>query len=101
MSAKPQKQPKKQQPTQSDGYSRAQLLLILENITMDLAALKELLALAQRTDDAWSRACLVDAGYSMAQAIGCVADDATGGVVIGDIGRWHCGDGFADAGSAA
>lgn len=97
MSAKPQKQAKKQ-PIESDGYSRAQLLLILENITEDLAALKEILALAQRSDDAWARACLVNAGYSMAQAIGCVADDATGGLVIGDIGRWHCGPSFADAG---
>lgn len=96
-----QAEPCLKQPIQSDGYSRAQLLLILENITTDLAALKEVLGLAQRSDDAWARACLVDAGYSMAQAIGCVADDATGGLVIGGIGHWHCGPSFSDAGGAA
>lgn len=84
-----------------DGYSRAQLVMVLESIAEQMVALNGILKLARVSDDAFECRSLVDAAQALAQGIGCIADHATGDEVLGDVGRWHCGPHFATAGEAA
>lgn len=95
-----QTQPCKEDGSQlvSDGYSHAQLVMMLESIATQMAALNGLLQMAQTCDEDWQSARLLDAAQAMTQGIGSLADGATGGEIFGGIGRWHCGPFFDDAG---
>lgn len=83
------------------GYNLVQMQLLMHSIATQMAALNGLLLVAQTSEDDWERARLVDAAQALAQGVGCLADQAVGGDVIGDIGHWHCGQFFARAGGAA
>ena len=85
----------------NDRYSYKQLQMFLTEITGQLSSLNDILVMAQCTEEDQERERLVNAAQVMAQSIGCVADHAAGTGVIGDVGRWHCGPGFAQAGGAA
>lgn len=95
-----QAQPCKEDGSQlvSDGYSQAQLVMIMQSIATQMSALNGLLQMAQTCDEDWESARLLDAAQVMVQGIGSLADGATGGEIFGDIGRWHCGPFFDDAG---
>lgn len=84
-----------------DGYSPAQLRMVLQSIATQMAALNGLLLVAQSCEEDWECARLVDAAQALAQGVGCLADEATGGGVIGSMGLWHCGPGFEKTGGAA
>ena len=83
-----------------DGYSLVQLQMLMQSIATQMAALNGLLLVAQTCEEDWERARLVDAAQALAQGVGCLADQAVGGDVIGGIGRWHCGRLFASEGGA-
>lgn len=82
-------------------YSYGQLQMFLEELAGQMAALNDILVMAQCSQVDWERARLVNAAQVMAQSIGCVADHAAGAGVIGGIGHWHCGPAFEQAGGAA
>ena len=84
-----------------DGYSLAQLQMLMQSIATQMAALNGLLLVAQTCEDDCERARLVDAAQALAQSVGCLADEATGGGIIGGMGLWHCGQGFEKTGGAA
>ena len=84
-----------------NGYSPAQLRMVLQSIATQMAALNGLLLVAQTSEDDWERCRLVDAAQALANGVGCLADEATGGEIIGGMGLWHCGRGFEKAGGAA
>lgn len=85
----------------NDRYSYKQLQMFLTEIAGQLSSLNDILVMAQCAEEDQERERLVNAAQVMAQSIGCVADHASGAGVIGDVGRWHCGPGFAQAGGAA
>lgn len=82
------------------GYSPAQLRMVLQSIATQMSSLNELLQVAQTNEDEYERACLIDAAQALAQGVGCLADQATGGEIIGSVGVWHCGQGFEKVGGA-
>ncbi len=84
-----------------DGYNLVQLQMLMQSIATQMAALNGLLLVAQTCEEDWERARLVDAAQALAQGVGCLADQATGGEIIGSVGVWHCGQGFEKAGAAA
>ena len=79
-------------------YTPAQLRMVLQSIATHMAALNGLLKVAQTSEDEWERTRLVDAAQVLALGVGCLADEATGGEIVGSMGLWHCGPGFAGAG---
>ena len=85
----------------SSGYSLVQMQLFMHSIATQMAALNGLLLVAQTCEDDWERTRLADAAQALAQGVGCMADQAVGGDVIGDVGFWHCGRAFAHAEGAA
>ena len=84
-----------------DGYNLVQMHLLMQSVATQMAALNGLLLVVQTSEDDWERARLVDAAQALAQGVGCLADEATGGGVIGGMGLWHCGQSFEKAGGAA
>lgn len=84
-----------------DVYSLVQLQMLMQSIATQMVALNGLLMVAQTSEEGWERARLVDAAQALAQSVGCMADEATGGEIVGGMGLWHCGLGFEKAGGAA
>lgn len=89
------------QTTSPEGYNAAQLRMVLQSIALQMAALNGVLQMAQTRDDEWELGRLVDAAQALAQGLGCLADGAIGGEIVGDAGRWYCGTAFERAASAA
>ena len=83
------------------GYNLVQMQLFMHSIATQMAALNGLLLVAQTCEDDWERTCLVNAAQALAQGVGCLADHATGGQIIGGMGLWHIGLTFEKAGGAA
>lgn len=83
-----------------DGCTPAQLRMVLQSIAMQMATLNGLLLVAQTCEDDWECARMVDAAQALAQGVGSLADQATGGEIIGSVGVWHCGQGFEKVGGA-
>ena len=84
-----------------DGFNLVQMQLLMCSVATQMASLNGLLRVAQTCEDDWERTCLVNAAQALAQGVGCLADHATGGEVIGGMGRWHIGLTFEEAGGAA
>lgn len=82
----------------SNGYSPEQLVMVLQSIATQMAALNGLLMMAQASETEFECGRLMDAAQALAQGIGSLADSATGGEILGGMGRWHCGPFFDDAG---
>lgn len=84
-----------------EGYNAVQLRMVLQSIAVQMAALNGVLQMAQTRDDEWELGRLVDAAQALAQGVGCLADRAIGGEIVGGAGRWYCGTGFERAATAA
>ena len=84
----------------AQGYTPAQLLMVLEFVAGTANTLNNILMMAQTCEEQWECANLVDAAHGLAQHIGTAADQATGNTVIGDFGRWSYGPNFANLGKA-
>ena len=75
--------------------SPRQQAVALQVIAGRMATLNDLLMMAQGYITDAETAVLIDAVQSMAEAIGAMADDATGGDVRGDMHRWLYGNLFS------
>ncbi|MGE8319071.1 MAG: hypothetical protein ACN6O3_10020 [Comamonas sp.] len=84
-------------------YTQEQLVTVLESIAGYASTLNHTLMQAQQcgSGDSARLAVLVDAAQLHASLVGSIADDASGGVIIGDFNCWFHGSNFAKQGGAA
>lgn len=84
------------------GLTVVQLEHVLETVAGRTRTLQQVLMMLQGTsiEDEYHRSVCIDAAEAMATAIGAMADEATGGGVIGDADSWQYGPNFADEGKA-
>ena len=79
----------------------AQFVTVLQHIAGHADTLHKTLRLLQADEvDAWTEAVAIDACALMARTLGAMADDASGGQIIGNANRWHYGPNFTTAGKA-
>lgn len=83
-------------------YTQEQLTTVLETIAGHASTLgRTLMQLQQCPENKGDLlTVLVDAAQLYADLIGSIADDAAGGVIIGDFNRWFHGPNFAKKGGA-
>ena len=78
------------------GLTPAQFCCVLETIAGRMATLHDLLQLAmQETHIPAAAYFMLAAAEFMAEAVGAMADDAVGGMVLGRADRWRYGPRFA------
>lgn len=73
--------------------------LVLECIASHANTLNQLLMLLQQEKDGFASGALIDAAQLLSQTLGAMADDATGGAIIGDMRRWLYGPLFETHGA--
>ena len=78
--------------------SPAQKDTVLEAIAIRSSTLSKLLMMIQTEEDKCEAGVLVDAAQQLAETIGAMADDATGGGIYGDVRQWFYGPLFNDVG---
>lgn len=86
-------------PTVPTAMNEAQLRWALECIAGRMATLNELLMLLAQETLPYAAGVMVNAAQQASEAVGAMADDAVGGVVIGDMRHWLYGTNFAGAGT--
>lgn len=84
-------------------YTRDQLILVLEQIASTADIQNRTLMAAQQCDaDEWQLlSTLAHAAQVHAECIGAMADEAAGGVIVGDFQRWFYSPNFGKKGKAA
>ena len=78
--------------------SPAQKDTVLEVIATRASTLHKLLMMIQTEENKWEAGVLVEAAQALAETIGAMADDATGGGIYGDVRQWFYGPLFNDGG---
>lgn len=83
------------------GYTRAQLIEVLEHLAGRASTLSRLLMCVQsQATLEWEVTVMVDAAQTMANDIGATADRMSGSMICGDIDHWTFGPNFAALGKA-
>ncbi|CAN7504811.1 hypothetical protein LJR074_003506 [Acidovorax sp. LjRoot74] len=80
------------------GYSRAQMLCVLEFIAGAAHTSQHLLMLAQQSDELFEIQRMVDGVELVMRQIGGAADAASGSGIVGDFASWNCGPTFPRTG---
>lgn len=80
------------------GYSRAQMLCVLEFIAGAAHTSQHLLMLAQQSDELFEIQRMVDGVELVMRQIGGAADAASGSCIVGDFASWNCGPTFPRTG---